>query len=393
MDISKKDWLGYVRRLEKIDKKAGELMRAYIDLNGTADTAALIDYAYGIATAYGEASAALSCEMYDAIAEASGRALPAAEPAATATYGETAKTVNGVLKQSQDPEMLSSSVSRLVKRAGADTTLKNAERDGSEFAWIPMGDTCAFCITLASRGWQRQSRKAMKGGHAEHIHSNCDCTYAVRFGGKGGVSGYDPDRYLEMYENAEGRTPEEKINSMRRAQYAEDKERINEQKRAAYAERKEKKQSSTIIDITQEYFSSAHPGIGNIVFDKGYDKQRHVNEIITAQWIHDTFGGDITLQAESLLSGEKTADYRWNGKLWDLKNTSSEKAADSALRKGLKQINTNPGGIILDYGNKMPDIEKLDKIIESRMKRSSPLVADVIIKSENNVIKIIRHKK
>ena len=80
----------------------------------------------------------------------------------------------------------------------------------------------------------------MKGGHAEHIHANCDCTYAVRFDGRSGVQGYDPDRYLAMYENAEGDTPREKINAMRRELYAENKDRINEQKRSAYAKRVER---------------------------------------------------------------------------------------------------------------------------------------------------------
>ena len=31
------------------------------------------------------------------------------------------------------------------------------------------------------------------------------------------MEGYNPDKYLEMYENAEGKTPEEKINSIRRS--------------------------------------------------------------------------------------------------------------------------------------------------------------------------------
>ena len=81
----------------------------------------------------------------------------------------------------QNPENLPSGVSRLVKRAGADTTLHNAVRDGAQWAWVPNGDTCPFCITLASRGWQTASQKLLKNGHAEHIHSNCDCEFAVRF--------------------------------------------------------------------------------------------------------------------------------------------------------------------------------------------------------------------
>ena len=118
----------------------------------------------------------------------------------------------------------------------------------------PSGDTCAFCITLASRGWQKASQKAVKGGHAEHIHNNCDCTYAIRFDGKGGVAGYDPDKYRAMYDAAEGDTPQEKINAMRRAQYAEDKDEINARKRAAYAARSERmaKKSGWDLILTAE---------------------------------------------------------------------------------------------------------------------------------------------
>jgi uncharacterized protein VirK/YbjX len=42
-----------------------------------------------------------------------------------------------------------------------------------------------------------------------------------------------------MYDNAEGSTEEEKLNSMRRKAYATNKERINEQKRSAYEKRQE----------------------------------------------------------------------------------------------------------------------------------------------------------
>ena len=77
------------------------------------------------------------------------------------------------------------------------------------------------------------SKNALRNGHAEHIHANCDCQYAVRFNDNTSIEGYDPDKYREMYENAEGSTPQEKINSMRRMKYQENK-------RAAYAESKEK---------------------------------------------------------------------------------------------------------------------------------------------------------
>ena len=98
---------------------------------------------------------------------------------------------------------------------------------------MPQGDTCAFCITLASRGWQRASKKAIRKGHAEHIHAHCDCTYAVRHDSRTNVAGYDPEKYLKMYNDADG-----DINAMRRAQYQENKDEINAQKRKAYEARK-----------------------------------------------------------------------------------------------------------------------------------------------------------
>lgn len=238
MYISTKDWKNYIDRLSALDEKAGELMKEWISRHGFSDTKAMTDYAYALAQKYGEGSAALSAEMYDAVAEMQGKLYAPAEAMPPPDYGEVAKTVNGILKHSQNPNSIANGVSRLVKRTGADTTLKNALRDGAEFAWVPNGDTCAFCIMLASRGWQRISKKALKNGHAEHIHPNCDCTYAVRFDGKSNVKGYDPDKYLDMYYGADGSTPMSRVNAIRRMQYAEHPEKYRAQKREAYEIRK-----------------------------------------------------------------------------------------------------------------------------------------------------------
>lgn len=228
MQITTRTWNNYIARLSRLNEAAGQKMREYIRLHGTDDTEALISYAYAVTTRYGEGSAELACQMYDALAEAEGMLLPTAEPAATASYGEVARMVHAT--KDQNPENLPSGVSRLVKRAGADTTLHNAVRDGAEWAWVPHGDTCPFCITLASRGWQTASQKLLKNGHAEHIHSNCDCEFAVRFHSGTSVAGYDPEKYLKQYRDAGS-----DVNAMRRIDYAARKDAINAQKRAAYA--------------------------------------------------------------------------------------------------------------------------------------------------------------
>ena len=238
------------------------------------------DNAYALVTKYGEGSAALAAQMYDELAALQNVRVPPAEPAPTAQYGEVAKMVQATR---ESPPQMQRGVSRLVKRAGADTTLKNAQRDGAEFAWVPHGDSCAFCLTLASRGWQRASQAAIRGGHAEHIHANCDCEYAVRFDGRTSVAGYDPEAYLAQYNAAGG-----DINRMRRVNYAANKERINAQKRAAYAARVENQKKDAIIKadtvgLDNDRYTIAEPKISQYLlkpeakhaaefFDAGYSE-------------------------------------------------------------------------------------------------------------------------
>lgn len=224
---------------------ANELDRRFRNGFQNVDRKEVIDYAMALIEKYSEASSELACQMYERIAELSGVNIKPAEPSALAEYGEVAKGINGTLKQSPEGKLCSDVVGRLVKRAGADTMLKNAERDGAQFAWVPSGDTCAFCITLASRGWQYMSKKALRNGHAEHIHANCDCQYCVRFDSKTNVEGYDPQVYEDMYYGTDGNTPKERINFMRREAYAQNKDKINAQKRVAYAKRTTEQEYST----------------------------------------------------------------------------------------------------------------------------------------------------
>lgn len=246
MEISERSWQRFIDALRKVNDTAAAKIREFLRKYGLPTTReavnALIDYAYSVSTVYGEAAAELAAEMYDTVATISKVIVESAIPASTPEIGEVAKTIVGTLKTGNE-EIVSSAIGRLVKQTGVDTTMQNAIRDHAEWAWIPHGDTCAFCITLASNGWQRASKKALKGGHAEHIHANCDCTYAIRFNRDTNVAGYDPDVYREMYYGAEGNTPTERINYMRREIYAEDSEEINEQKRSAYAKRVERESS------------------------------------------------------------------------------------------------------------------------------------------------------
>lgn len=268
--ITKKEWDKYVALLRRLDDRASTEMRAALtalktrydagEISDNTFRQALIDYAYALATKYGEGAAEAACEMYDAISAVQGAAVPPAVPAETATIAEVAKTVNGTLKTG-NAEIVSSAVGRLVKQAAADTTLQNAKRDGAWFAWVAHGDTCAYCLALAGIGWQKAGKLTLQGGHAEHIHSNCDCEYAIDHWGDLEIEGYSPGDINEMIldmtgeeydavdilrmsgHNAKGHD-HTALNEIRRKFYADNKEIINEQKRSAYAKRIERNSSA-----------------------------------------------------------------------------------------------------------------------------------------------------
>ena len=243
MRITSKAWKNYITLLRRVSDRAAKELESYIWTQSNRFNEGIItyeeyehlviEYAYAITTKYGEAAGAAACDMYDAIAELQQANVAAAIPAQTATYGEVAKSVLGTI-QTDNPSVVASATGRLVKMVSLDTMQQNALRDGAEWAWIPVGETCAFCLTLASNGWQKASKKAIKNGHAEHVHSNCDCTFAVRFKPNLEVEGSNNgEKYLDMYRNAplredEAPTSKNRINALRRQFYAENKsEEIN----------------------------------------------------------------------------------------------------------------------------------------------------------------------
>lgn len=219
MKITQAEWNDYINKLSSLSEKASEEFKAWANRNGgwrEIDRQLLLEAGYSFATKYAEGSAALASAMYDAIADAEKKNVPSAELSADIEFKEMAKAINGALKHSDNDEFISSTVGRAVKQAGADTMLKNASRDGAEFAWIPSGDTCPFCLVLASRGWQKASKKTTNGNHAEHIHTHCNCQFAIRFNKNTNVEGYDPEAYQKIYYDADGKTPKEKLKSLQK---------------------------------------------------------------------------------------------------------------------------------------------------------------------------------
>lgn len=146
-----------------------------------------------------------------------------------------------------------------------------------------------------------------------------------------------------------------------------------------------------VSDVTDEYKQNATPKEGKITRDDGYQEKEHEREIAFAEWLYNTYGGDIRLRKEP--GDVKSADYLWNGKLWDLKTVSTEQAANSAIKDGHKQTKRNPGGVVLNYQRSNLSLTELESVIAERIKWYDDINLDVMIVNNWKVVKITRYKK
>ena len=146
-------------------------------------------------------------------------------------------------------------------------------------------------------------------------------------------------------------------------------------------------------NITKKYIDEAIPGKGELIKQEGYSEKLHPNEIAMAKWMIKTFGGSVVLLNEKNQDNVKTADFLWHDRFWDLKDVSSTKAIDNAVRKGLRQIQDNPGGIILDFKRNPVNLDGVKRAIDDRLRRRFPSSVDFIIVSKDNVAAVFRYKK
>ena len=245
--VSDKAWRSYTKRLEAQRKAAYDDAYAWTikhAANGV-DMRRLRLMMVEAANYHGKATSALAASWFDQMARAEG-----ADVMKAVAVNDTAKVRvrrMAICSNKFLPKLLAgdtegfakaiaSTVAADAKRQATNTILLNAQKNGAEYAWIPGGsETCAFCIALASNGWQPASRATAMGEHADHIHDNCECEFAIRFNSDTQYRSFDEKKYEDLYDDADGRSAQDKINSIRRDLYAENKDKINEQHRERYA--------------------------------------------------------------------------------------------------------------------------------------------------------------
>lgn len=164
---------------------------------------------------------------------------------------------------------------------------------------------------------------------------------------------------------------------------------------------KDKKNNGSVVhpvkslheEVLAEYQSNATPRRGKIIKQAGYREDLHHEEVKGAEWLLEKFGGTIELRKESTVDGVHTTDYFWNGAPWELKTLHSEKAANSAVRQALIQLEKTDGGILLDCAFSPIDVDALIQYIERRLAWGSLQDTDIIIKANDEIVSIIRYKK
>ena len=142
-------------------------------------------------------------------------------------------------------------------------------------------------------------------------------------------------------------------------------------------------------DATREYIDNATPGEGTLRIEVGVKVDERQEEINGGQWLLDHLGGDIVVRAEH--DKQLNPDYLWNGKLWDLKTITSEKAADAAMRKGIKQIAKIPGGVFLDCRGTKMDRAVLFDVVANRARQKSFDSIDVLMLFDDGHFEIRRY--
>lgn len=127
---------------------------------------------------------------------------------------------NGERDWSETEQRIFSAFESQMRALERETIIDNLERDASEsrrwrqtrraamkagYARVPVGETCAWCLMLASLGYFYRSEKTAlyrDGIEPDRYHEHCDCI-AVPYNEPGAIEGYDDyELYFNMYADA-----------------------------------------------------------------------------------------------------------------------------------------------------------------------------------------------
>ncbi len=192
-------------------QKTGDALAAILadwERNGGGDIAALRETAYEaidtVLSYYADTcAAARAAEYYDAVRAAQG--FPGSYSAVAESLRDPSSTLDAVryfvgkVAEGKATTFLSLCLARVdeeTRRAANRCVAYNATKDPAKprYGRVPRGETCGFCLMLASFGFYAKTIEA-----AEHSHAHCDCRIVPGFNGQTTVKGYKPEGMYQRY--------------------------------------------------------------------------------------------------------------------------------------------------------------------------------------------------
>lgn len=167
---------------------------------------ALMEFMPALVRKYGNAAGVAAADFYDGLRAdaATTRAFKAIiaeadDVAVTEATRRLAKALFGDNPQSMLAG-LGAVVDKQVKQVGRNTIQGSARQDPGRplYARIPRGDTCTWCLKMASRGFVYASAEEA-GGDGNKYHHHCDCVPTPEWSGEPTVEGYDPEALYQQY--------------------------------------------------------------------------------------------------------------------------------------------------------------------------------------------------
>lgn len=199
-------------------------------IDASMNIAELREVAAAIAAKYRMLGSELGALWYDVCAELAGLDLEPAmledldleEVARSVAQAETIEEFENAFRQN---------IWDAMRNTGMSNVWREYERgmSGARWARVPVGETCAWCLMLASNGaWYLSEESALRES-AGRYHNHCDCI-AVYFADAEEIDGYDAlYDYKAMYYAAdqariEGRYSEDVAERIARAREQHEKE-------------------------------------------------------------------------------------------------------------------------------------------------------------------------
>ncbi len=198
---------------KKLQDKAVADFLERVDADMTVDE--VMDAAREVAYKYRMLGSELGAQWYDLCAELAGVDVDAADLDVIDEDALARRAANVARSQAAQINPVESFTAFLQAQIAEEirtTGMMNLDRDyergtrGARWARVPVGETCAWCLMLASNGtWYKSEKSALFGEHGDRYHANCNCV-AVYYADAEQIAGYSSIyRYKEMYYEADNR--------------------------------------------------------------------------------------------------------------------------------------------------------------------------------------------